>query len=31
MKLFRLYANNLKKDHTGLLLNSSLGINYNID
>ena len=31
MKLFKIYANNVKKDHTNLLLNSSLGISYNID
>lgn len=31
MKLFKLYANNLKKEHTNLLLNPCLGINYDID
>lgn len=30
MYLFKLYANELKKSHSNLLLNSSLGISYTI-
>ena len=31
MRLFKLYANNMKKNHTNLLLNDSLSLSYDIE